>query len=79
MLVPSLAQRDARLGKGLLSFCVFGLSLQTKRLQAHALHHEVGFGLCQRLLNPGLHAAHGVDAGHSRLEVARTTRVEDDL
>ena len=79
LLVPSLAQRDARLGEGLLSFCVFGLSLQTKRLQAHALHHEVGFGLRQRLLHPGLHAAHGVDAGQSRLEVARTTRVEDDL
>ena len=43
------------------------------------MHHEVGFGLRQRLLHPGLHAAHGVDAGQSRLEVARTTRVEDDL
>ena len=79
LLVPSLAQRDARLGEGLLSFCVFGLSLKTKRLQAHALHHEVGFGLCQRLLHPGLHAAHGVDAGQACLEVARTARVEDDL
>ena len=77
--VASLAQGDARLGEGLFGFCVFGLRLQAKCLQAHALHHEVGFGLCQRLLHPGLHTTHGVDAGQSRLEVAGTACVEDDL
>ena len=40
LLVPSLAQRDARLGEGSLSFCVFGLSLLLSLLGALSKEHH---------------------------------------